>query len=134
MGGLIGQVPHENARTAVAVPRAIQQSQESLRVLSWRYGIHPKTVAKWKKRTHDTDALMRPKQPHSTGMTPAEEALIVAFRRHTLLPLDDCAYALQAILPQIYAHEQDSLTEIELRTENQRKAKYLLIWTLGTKG
>ena len=25
----------------------------------------------------------------------AEERLIVAFRRHTLLPLDDCLYALQ---------------------------------------
>jgi len=24
-----------------------------------------------------------------------DEAIIVAFRRHTLLPLDDCLYALQ---------------------------------------
>ena len=30
-----------------------------------------------------------------------EEAIIVAFRRHTLLPLDDCLYALQAILPHL---------------------------------
>jgi transposase InsO family protein len=28
-----------------------------------------------------------------------DEAIIVAFRRHTLLPLDDCLYALQATIP-----------------------------------
>jgi transposase InsO family protein len=30
-----------------------------------------------------------------------DEAVIVAFRRHTLLPLDDCLYALQATIPQL---------------------------------
>jgi hypothetical protein len=30
-----------------------------------------------------------------------QEAVIVAFRRHTLLPLDDCLYALQATIPQL---------------------------------
>jgi hypothetical protein len=30
-----------------------------------------------------------------------EEAVIVAFRRHTLLPLDDCLYALQATIPHL---------------------------------
>jgi hypothetical protein len=30
-----------------------------------------------------------------------EEAVIVAFRRHTLLPLDDCLYALQPSLPHL---------------------------------
>lgn len=30
----------------------------------------------------------------STVLTEAEEAAIVAFRRQTLLPLDDCFYAL----------------------------------------
>ena len=29
------------------------------------------------------------------------EAIVVAFRRHTLLPLDDCLYALQATIPQL---------------------------------
>jgi hypothetical protein len=85
----------------VAVRRAIQHSQESLKVLSGRYGINPKMVAKWKKRTHVNDAPMGPKQPRSTVLTPEEEALIVAFRRHTLLPLDDCLYALQATLPHL---------------------------------
>jgi hypothetical protein len=29
-----------------------------------------------------------------------QEALVVPFRRHTLLPLDDCRYALRATMPQ----------------------------------
>jgi hypothetical protein len=30
-----------------------------------------------------------------------DEAVIVAFRRHTLLPLDDCFYALQPTIPYL---------------------------------
>ena len=41
----MGQVLHESAKTTKAVRRAIQNSQESLRVLAKRYGINPKTVA-----------------------------------------------------------------------------------------
>src|ERR1700745_4270279 len=41
------------------------------------------------------------KEPRSTFLNPEEEALIVAFRNHTLLPLDDCLYALQATVPHL---------------------------------
>jgi hypothetical protein len=34
-------------------------------------------------------------------LTPDEEAIIVAFRRHTLLPLDDCLYTLQPTIPHL---------------------------------
>jgi len=34
-------------------------------------------------------------------LTIEDEAVIVAFRRHTLLPLDDCLYALQATIPHL---------------------------------
>jgi transposase InsO family protein len=34
-------------------------------------------------------------------LTIEEEAIVVAFRRHTLLPLDDCLYALQATIPHL---------------------------------
>ena len=37
---------------------------------------------------------MGPKEPTSTVLTKAEEAQIVAFRKHTLLPLDEYLYAL----------------------------------------
>jgi hypothetical protein len=44
---------------------------------------------------------MGPKQPRSTVPTPEEEVIIVAFRRHTLLPLDDCLYGLQPTIPHL---------------------------------
>jgi hypothetical protein len=44
---------------------------------------------------------MGPKVVRSTVLTAREEAAIVAFRRHTLLPLDDCLYALQATIPHM---------------------------------
>src|SRR3954454_23881504 len=97
----MGQVLHGSARTTAAVRRAIQQSQESLRSLAKRHGINPKTVAKWKKRPSVQDERTGPKEPRSTVLTLDEEAVIVAFRRHTLLPLDDCLYALQPAIPHL---------------------------------
>src|SRR3954465_12875270 len=97
----MGQVLHGSARTTAAVRRAIQHSQESLRSLAQRHGINPKTVAKWKKRPSVQDERTGPKQPRSTVLSSEEEAVIVAFRRHTLLPLDDCLYALQPTLPHL---------------------------------
>lgn len=97
----MGQVLHGSATTTEATRRAIQNSQESLRSLSKRYGINQKTVAKWKKRTSTTDLKTGPKVPRSTVLSIEEEAIIVAFHRHTLLPLDDCLYALQATIPHL---------------------------------
>lgn len=97
----MGQLLHGSAHTTVAVRRTIQHRQESLAKLAKRYHVNPKTVAKWKQRSHVHDASMGPKQCHSTVLTLEEEALIVAFRRHTLLPLDDCLYALQETLPHL---------------------------------
>ena len=97
----MGQVLHGSARTTEAVRRAIQHSQESLRFLARRYGINQKTVAKWKRRNSVADLRTGPKQPRSTTLSVEEEAIIVAFRRHTLLPLDDCLYALQATIPHL---------------------------------
>lgn len=97
----MGKVLHGSATTTEAVRRAIQNSQESLRALSRRYGINQKTVAKWKKRTSLADLPTGPKEPHSTVLSVEHEAVIVAFRRHTLLPLDDCLYALQPTIPHL---------------------------------
>jgi transposase len=97
----MGQVLHGSARTTEAVRRAIQLRQESVRALAKRYGISPNTVQKWRKRTTTADAPMGPKEVRSTVLTPEAEAIIVAFRRHTLLPLDDCLYALQPTIPHL---------------------------------
>src|SRR6266851_4731372 len=100
-GGTMGQVLHGSATTTEAIRRAIQHSQESLRALSKRYGINQKTVAKWKKRSSLADLPTGPKEPKSTVLSIEDEAIVVAFRRHTLLPLDDCLYALQATIPHL---------------------------------
>src|ERR1700687_5091398 len=97
----MGQILHGSATTTEAVRRAIQNSQASLRELAGRYGINQKTVAKWRRRTSACDAAMGPKAPHSTVLSKEEEALVVAFRKHTLLPLDDCLYTLQATVPRL---------------------------------
>ena len=97
----MGQILHGSATTTEAIRRAIQNSQESLRALAKRYGINQKTVAKWKKRSSVADLPTGPKEPHSTVLSREEEAVIVAFRKHTLLLLDDCLYALQASFPHL---------------------------------
>ena len=88
--------------TAFAERGAIQNSEESLRALSARYGstkgrkpiqwivfpTNQKTVAKWRKRTSVADLPTGPKDAKSTVLKVEEEAIIVAFRRHTLLPLE----------------------------------------------
>ncbi len=97
----MGQILHRSATTTEAIRRAIQHSQESLRMLSRRHGINPKTVAKWRKRSSTADHRTGPTVPRSTVLSIEQEAVIVAFRKHTLLPLDDCLYALQATIPQL---------------------------------
>ncbi|MFX7902600.1 IS481 family transposase, partial [Acinetobacter baumannii] len=37
----------------------------------------------------------------SSVLSPEDEAAIVAFRKRTLLPLDDCLYALQPSIPYL---------------------------------
>jgi transposase InsO family protein len=128
----MGQVLHGSATTTEAIRRAIQHSQASLRALARRYGINPKTVAKWKKRGSVADVPTGPKCPKSTVLSIEEEAIVVAFRRHTLLPLDDCLYALQATIPHLtrsslhrclQRHGISRLPQVEGDTPDKHKFK-----------
>ena len=96
----MGQVLHGSARTTAAIRRALQRSEESVRALARRYGISPTDGAEVGKR-ETTVADRRWVRPSRTPRPSAleQEAMIVAFRRHTLLPLDDCLYALQPSIP-----------------------------------
>src|ERR687894_2185475 len=130
----MGQVLHGSATTTEAVRRAIQLRQESVRALAKRFGVTPTTVQKWRKRTTTADAKMGPKEVRSTVLSPEEEAIIVAFRRHTLLPLDDCLYGLQPTIPHLtrsalhrclQRHGISRLPEIEGdKPEKKRFASY----------
>jgi len=97
----MGQIRHGSASTTHAVRAAIQRSQASIAELSRELGINPKTVAKWRKRQTVEDRKTGPKEPHSTVHSEDEEAMVIAFQRHTLLPLDDCLYALQPSIPYL---------------------------------
>ena len=130
----MGQILHRCATTTEAVRKAIKNSKESLIVLSRRHGINPKAVAKWKKRDSIKDAPMGPKKVRSTVLTLEEEAICVAFRKHTLLSLDDCLYALQSSIPNLTRsslhrafkrHGISKLPEVE-GDKKVKKKKYTL--------
>jgi hypothetical protein len=97
----MGQLLHGSARTTAVVRKAIQQSQETSKALAKRYDINPKTVMKWRQRDFVHDKQMGPKKPRSIALTPEEEAVCLLFRKHTLLPLDDCLYSLQETIPHL---------------------------------
>ena len=73
---------------------------------------------------------MGPKERRSSVLSKEEEALVVTFRRHTLLLLDDCLYALQPTIPHLtrsslhrcfLRHEISRLPEVE---ESKPKAAF----------
>jgi transposase-like protein len=92
---------HGSARTTPRVRAELQASQAPTRALAAQYHLNPKTVAKWRVRTGTTDEPMGPRQPHSSVLTAAEEAVIVEFRRRTLLPLDDVLGSLRETIPAL---------------------------------
>ena len=90
---------HGSARTTPRVRAELQRSQEATRSLAARYGLNPKTVAKWRRRPSTADARMGPSRPRSSVLTEAEEAVVVEFRRRTLLRLDDVLGCLRETIP-----------------------------------
>src|ERR1700722_2816176 len=128
----MAQILHGSATTTEAIRRAIQHSQASLRALSRRYGLNQKTVAKWKRRTSVADIPTGPKNARPTVLSAEEAAVVVAFRRHPLLPLDDCLYALQPTIPHLtrsslhrclQRHGVSRLPEVEGKASPKRKFK-----------
>ena len=100
-GCTVAGVLHGSARTTPRIRAELQASKESSRALAATYGLNPKTVAKWRGRAVTTDAPMGPKKPKSTVLTPAEEAIVVEFRRRTLLPLDDVLGCLRDTIAEL---------------------------------
>jgi transposase-like protein len=94
----MGQILHGSRARDPSCDPAIESSA---RRIAARHGLNRGTVAKWRKRTFVHDAPMGPKVPCSTVLSPEEEAIVVAFRKHMSLALDDCLYALQATIPHL---------------------------------
>jgi transposase-like protein len=66
------------ARFCMGTPQRLRWSvehfniQESLRTLARRYGVNPKTIAKWKARTSAADLPTGPKKLRSTILSVEE--------------------------------------------------------------
>jgi len=97
----MASILHGSARTTPRVRAELQASKEKASVLAKRYGLSRTTVNKWRSRSTTADARMGPRDPHSTVLTPVEEATIVAFRQRTLLPLDDVMGCLRDSIPKL---------------------------------
>ncbi len=92
---------HGSARTTPRVRAELQASKETSGALAKHYGLSRNTVAKWRARATTDDAPMGPRAPHSTVLTAVEEAMIVEFRRRTLLALDDVLGCLRDSIPKL---------------------------------
>jgi len=86
----------------------------------------------WRKRETVEDRKTSPTEPSSTVLSTDEEAMIVAFRRHTPLPLDDCLYTLQPTIPHplpsslhrcLQRHGMSRLPDMEGDKPNRQKFK-----------
>ena len=97
----MASVLHGSARSTPRLRAELQASKESSRALAARYGLNQKTVLKWRKKTTTADAPMGPRTRKSSVLTPAEEAMVVAFRKKTLLPLDDVLGCLRDNIPNL---------------------------------
>jgi len=127
----MGQVLHVNARTTKATRREIRLCKESVAKAAKRFNVNPKTIIKWRKRTDPSDLPMGPKKIKSTVLSAAEEQAIVAFRKLTLLPLDDVLYSLKVTIPHLSRsslhrclkrHGCSVLPKTETATSKQKKA------------
>jgi transposase-like protein len=96
----VASVLHGSARTTPRIRAELQAAKAPTRILASQYGLNVKTILKWRNRAETSDAPMGPK-PKSTILSPAEEAIIVEFRRRTLLPLDDVLGCLKDTIPNL---------------------------------
>ncbi len=97
----MASILHGSARTTPRVRAELQASKKAASVLAKRYGLSRTTVNKWRSRSGAADAPMGPRDCRSTVLTPIEEAMIVAFRQRTLLPLDDVMGCLRDSIPKL---------------------------------
>ena len=114
--------------------RAIQHSQESLH--------EGACEALWRQPEDHRASGSRgsqflifgpsPRSPDRRSCQSRKEAVVVAFRRHTLLPLDDCLYALQPTVPHLtrsslhrclQRHGISRLPQVEGEASAKRKFK-----------
>ena len=90
----MGQILHKCAKTTQLIRAEIQRSKATIKELSQQYHLNSKTILKWKHRTAVEDRPMGPRNLR-TVLSEKEQLMICAFRRKTLLSLDDCYDSLK---------------------------------------
>jgi hypothetical protein len=80
------------------------------------------------------DMPMGPKNPHFTVLTREEEEICVAFRKHSLLPLDGCLFALREQIPHL-SHsslhrlfQRNGIIKLPENEEKKPKKKFKPDW------
>ena len=91
---------HSNATTNIHIRKLIQNSDDSVRYLSKKFEINPKTVIKWKNRKSPEDRSNRPLIVHHS-LTKEQKRIIAIVRRHLKTPLDDIVDLLKSYIPRI---------------------------------
>ena len=101
----MGQIRHGCAPTTQAIKATIQRSQAMNAAPSREDGINVKTVAKWRERetldNRKTGLTELGLTERPDGSEPSRGNDGRGLRRHTLLPLDDCLYALHPSIPHL---------------------------------
>ena len=92
----LDQVLHDSGTKTGVVRHTVHLGKESLKGLIGCFGTNAETVAKWRKPSSVSALATGPRVPRSAVLSPADEAIIVAFRRHAPPPLGDCLDTLQA--------------------------------------
>ena len=129
----MGQILHGSARTTASVRRELQDSKESVKLLAERFDLSETTVRKWRSRKGEgvSDRSNCPKKTR-TVLSVEDEAMIIAFRQKTQLPLDDCLDALIDAIPQLtrsnlhrclQRHGISRLPKEEEQTKEKKKFK-----------
>src|SRR5579862_199711 len=75
---------------------AIRRTKGSIRTLSERFGVNPKSIRRWKSRDSTEDRTPGPRRRRSSILSPSAQTMLLCARRFARLPLDDCLYLLAA--------------------------------------
>jgi len=92
------QAYHCNARTNQHIRKIIQQSSLSNAILSNKYSVNIKTIAKYKNRDFTQDKSSRPNKIHY-ALSPLEKELIRVVRTLTWMDLDDLSDTICDVIP-----------------------------------
>lgn len=95
----MGQVLHGSASTTAASVEQCKLIKRPLDAGQASRDQRENGQPVWRSRGSTADVLPGPKEAHSTVLTVEEAPIIVAFRKHALIPLDDRLHVLQSAIP-----------------------------------